>query len=144
MIQLSPAEWDEQWSRTYQACYAKKRAHMWAFTRAHEIMNEEYGLRPKEQKVHEPTLLDYVKLGLQLKRFKMRTFSNPTAWFTALGVAFTAASAQFAIANGDQVITAGEWAGVALQFFSLLLGTVAKFQDKQPTDTEGNVIDRRK
>lgn len=140
---MTPQEWEKQWLLTYNQCYEKKRSHMWAFGRAHEIMKETYGPKPKEQKVHEPNLLDYAKLGFQFKRMKMGAFKSPGAIITALGAAFTAASVQFGIANADNIITGGEWAGIALQFFTLFLGTVAKFAEKPPVDKDGNIIDRR-
>lgn len=125
-------EWRAKWDWMYDQCMKKKNDPRWAFGRAHDIMVEKYGPQPSRNQIPVPGLIAWNKLGLQLKGFRMHT--SPAAWFTAVGAAFTAASAQFALANGDGVISGGEWAGIAVQFASLLLGTLAKFKSDTPKE----------
>jgi hypothetical protein len=123
-------EWEAEWNQEYAACLRRKNNPVWAFGRAREIMVEKYGLQPSRDQIPVPGLIAWNKLGLQLKGFRMHT--SPAAWFTAFGAACTAASAQFALANVDGVISGGEWGGIAIQFASLLLGTLAKFKSDTP------------
>lgn len=87
-----------------------------------------------KDQVKAPGLVAWMKLGLLLKRFPMKTSSNINAWLAAVGAAFTTASVQYALANADLVISGGEWGGIAIQFISVLLGTVARFDAPKPKE----------
>lgn len=140
---MTRSDWDAEWARVYDAYYYKKRDHSWAMAQAHEMMARVHGPRPEAPKEVKPTLGGVVRLGLEIKRFKMGTYKNPAAWLTAAAAAFATASAQYGLAVGDGVITGAEWGGIAIQFITMLLGTATKFTEKRAVDNDGQPVERR-
>lgn len=129
---MTQDEWDQKFNATYLVLLKEKDAPFWAFSRAHEIMNKKFGLRPGKDQIDAPGLIAWMKLGLQFRSFGMTAHTNLGPWLAALAAAFTTASAQYAVANADLVVSGGEWAGIAIQFVSVLLATVVKFDSKPP------------